>query len=290
MDDHKQGKDSDHKGVECLPRSNLSKEGGALRDKISVRRFPQSKIDQFGLVLLANDWHHLEDSMDATSLVDAFVNHHNNLVDLTFPLKQVQVGPDEKPYFNEELRHLKRRRQRSYTIHGRRSRQYLQLKQRFKDKLMREAKKYSAKIENEVNEGKRGSGYKAIRKLGNGPREAWGRTDIIVQSYVEQQLSPLQAANKLADHFSLISQSVDPLDESMFHPALKAALGEGRSGPKPKLSQHEVYMKIMKVTKPNSSVFGDIPTSLLKQYPYLYAAPVTKIFNKMIETGQWPRQ
>ena len=122
VDDYKKGKDSDHKGVECLPRSNLSKEGGALRDKISVRRFPQSKIDQFGLVLLANDWHHLEDSMDATSLVDAFVNHHNNLVDLTFPLKQVQVGPDEKPYFNEELRHLKRRRQRSYTIHGRRSR------------------------------------------------------------------------------------------------------------------------------------------------------------------------
>ena len=69
---------------------------------------------------------------------------------------------------------------------------------------------YIAKIKNEVKEGKRGSGYKAM--------DQGRRTDIVVQSYVEHQLSPLQATNKLAEHFPLISPSVDPLDESKFHP------------------------------------------------------------------------
>jgi hypothetical protein len=51
-----------------------------------------------------------------------------------------------------------------------------------------------------------------------------------------------------------------------------------------------VYRKIRKVSKPNSAVPGDIPRPLLKKYPYLYAAPLASIFNKMIQTGRWPRR
>jgi hypothetical protein len=146
------------------------------------------------------------------------------------------------------------------------------------------------KLEKEVKDGKRGSGYKAIRKLGNRPGESWSRPEIILPAYVEQGLLPAEAANKLAGHFSAISQTVDPLDESQLFPALRQALEEARSGTKPTLSQHEVYRKIMKVTKPNSSVPGDVPIPLMKQYPFQYATPATKIFNAIIKSGQWPRQ
>ena len=122
------------------------------------------------------------------------------------------------------------------------------------------------------------------------PTEAWTRSEVVLPSYREQQLTSTQAANKLAEHFSAISQTVEPLDQNMFHPALKVALEEGRAGPKPKLSQHYVYRAIMRVTKPNSSVNGDIPAPILKKYPFEYSVPATKIFNKMIQTGHWPRQ
>ena len=46
----------------------------------------------------------------------------------------------------------------------------------------------------------------------------------------------------------------------------------------------------MRVQKPKSAVKGDIPRRLIRKYPFQYAAPVTKIFNQMIETGKWPRQ
>ena len=152
---------------------------------------------------------------------------------------------------------------------------------------LKERKKYVAKIQIEIKEGKMGSGYKTIRKLGNRPGEGWKRQEVIIQSYVELNLSPTEAANKLALHFSAISNTVEPLDPDSFHPALKLTMKEGQ---KPVLSQHEVYRHTMKVRKPNSAVSGDVPRPLMKKYPFLNAAPITKIFNKMINTGKWPRQ
>ena len=150
--------------------------------------------------------------------------------------------------------------------------------------------KYRLKIEQEVSEGKRGSGYQAICKLGHRPGEDWHRKEVTLPSYSQENLTTLQAANRLAHHFSSISQTVDPLDQTKFHPALKLALEEGKSGYKPVLTQHEIYRKILKVTKPNSSVKGDVPRKLLKIYAFQYAAPVSRIFNKVIKSGQWPRQ
>ena len=143
------------------------------------------------------------------------------LVDMAFPAKVIQVGPEEKPYFTEELRQLKRRRQRAYAQHGKRSLKYIKLKQRFDSKLKHEAQKYVQKIKQEVMEGKRGSGYKSIRKLGNRPNESWNQPQVNILSYMEQNITPKEAANKLGDYFSAISQTVQPLDRNQFSPALK---------------------------------------------------------------------
>ena len=63
--------------------------------------------------------------------------------------------------------------------------------------LEREAKKYIKKIETEVFEGKRGSGYKAIRKLGNQPGQSCNNPQVSIQAYIEEGLTHLQAANRL---------------------------------------------------------------------------------------------
>ena len=290
VDTGKEGKDSDHKGVECLPRTTLAPAGGQVREKILVRRFPESKIIDFGFTLVDQDWEGLKDSMESTELVDTFVQISSKLVENAFPQKEILVGPDDKPYFTEELRLLKRRRQRAYRLYGRRSIKYLQLEKRFSDKLQHEAIKYKRKIESDVREGKRSSAYKAVRKLGNRPGEPWNKAGINLPAYKEQNLTQLQAANKLATYFSAISQTVEPLDESKFPPVLQLALQRGRTGPKPIMEEHGVYRKLMRVSKPNSSVPGDIPKSLISRYPYQYAVPATKIFNKVIQSGKWPRQ
>ena len=228
--------------------------------------------------------------MSAADMVDMFVNINEKMVDSVFPEKEIQVGPGDLPYFTEELRHLKRQRLRAYNAHGGKSDQYQRLKLRFEQILKREASKYIQKIENEVSDGKRGSGYKAIRKLGNQPGENWHHPEVKIQSYIEEGLTPQQAANKLANFFSAISQTMDPLDESQFPPALRQVLDEGRNGYKPQLSQHQVYCKILRATKPKSSVQGDVPRVLLLKYPFQFAKPATTIYNKIIQTSTWPKQ
>ena len=42
------------------------------------------------------------------------------------------------------------------------------------------------------------------------------------------------------------------------------------------------------IKKPNSFVEGDIPKKLIQEYSYLWARPATNIFNKIIQTAEWP--
>ena len=85
--------------------------------------------------------------------------------------------------------------------------------------------------------------------------------------------------------------TVDPLDLEQFHPALRLALEEGKSYKgKPVLSHHQVYTQMKHVTKPKSSVPGDIPRKLIQEFTYEFAKPATRIFNEIIQSAQWPSQ
>ena len=285
----KTGKDSDHNGVEAQPRSNLVPEGSSLRQEITVQPFPESGLVKFGSQLAEEDWSILMGLESTTEIVEAFETHSKTMVDNIFPSKTVLVGPQDLPYFSEELRSLKRRRQRAYRK-GKKSINYKNAKDQFEAKKLNEAIKYRNKIVQEVQEGRRGSGYRAIRRLGDRPGER-RQQEVILPAFVEQGLSPQQAADRLADHFSAISQTVDKLDLSQFHPALRLAIEEGRSSTsKPVLTQHQVYRKMLRVTKPSSSVPGDVPMQIMKEYTYEYAQPASIIFNEIIKSAAWPRQ
>ena len=215
VDPGKVGKDSDHNGVEILPRTNLSPDGSDLRQEVIVQPFPESGLLEFGRKLSEEDWSSLEERLSSTEIVEIFEARSKELVDSHFPSKSIFTGPQDLPYFTEELRKLKRQRQRAYQK-GRKSNLYMKIKEKFDSTLKSEATKYRHKIVKEVEEGKRGSGYRAIRKLGDRPNEG-GQREPILPAYVEQRLSAQEAADKLADHFSAISQSVEKLDHSKFH-------------------------------------------------------------------------
>ena len=278
VDPGKTGKDSDHMGVECVPRNHLVTQGCKLREKVVVQPLPESGLVELGFTLMKECWEGVEESMSSSEMVMAFEEHSRTLVDKQFPKKMVFVEDNDLPYFSEDLRKLKRQRQRASgkgpTVHGRRSGKYVNLREKFNSKLKREALKYVDKIKKEVAEGVRGSGYKAVRKLGNRPGDTGRRKE--------------EAANRLDYYFFALSQSVQPLEETKFHPALRLELQESRRNQtKPRITKHQVYCKMIKATKPHSSVPGDVPLPVIKCYPYLYSAPVAKIFNKIINTSTW---
>ena len=75
--------------------------------------------------------------MNTSKIVQNFQNTLQDVVRSTFPEKRILIDSDDKPYFSEKLRHLKRIRQREYHKHGR-SQKYLKLKENFEEKLSQE--------------------------------------------------------------------------------------------------------------------------------------------------------
>ena len=279
------GVPSDHDGVLVIPLNNLS---STSRSKIikTVRPIKQSALDNLGKEIVLEEWNFLLPEMSPTSLVQLFQDHCSNLIDTHFPLKTVEVSSFDKPWFNQKLKHLRRQRQRAYRKKGK-SEKYLQLRDEFDRLALKEVHKYKDKIIAEVTEGKRGSAYKALRKLGTGTFET--QQSFFIPSHVDANLSAQQSADILADHFSSISQEFEPIDPSRFTASLREKLYRDNEET-PVLEEHYIYRKIKAAKKPNSSVPGDLPKQVVKEFAVELSLPVTVIFNAITRTAEYPRQ
>ena len=147
--------------------------------------------------------------------------------------------------------------------------------------------KYKQKIENEVRNGDRSSASSALRKLGGHPGEP-SKERLELPSH--SQLTAQESAEKLADHFACISMNYEPINMSKFSPNVRAALSSSNFSEVPVLDEYEVFKKVSKAKKPNSSVPGDIPKKILKEFTHELALPLSIILNAILKTFQYPRQ
>ena len=119
VDQGRQGVPSDHAGVSVSPRTNLSTSRARPRRKtFEVQRMPASLVTEFGPVLMNEAWNCLLDGMSADEMVGKFQEAASRLVDTHFPKKNITVIEGEKPYFTEELKKLRRKRDRIYQKSG----------------------------------------------------------------------------------------------------------------------------------------------------------------------------
>ena len=282
------GVPSDHNGVLGVPISHETLNRKSQARTVKVRPMPESLIKKFGSILVKEDWSYLTPEMSSTGLVEAFESHTANLVQQTFPEKTCTVSDRDLPYITEELKILRRQRMRIYSKEGRSTR-YLAMKALFKTKLCSEAEKYRVKIMDDVASGKLKNSYAALKKLEFGSIvKAEGFT---LPSHYEENLSPAQSAERLAEYFSRISQEFEPINKANLPPYVKEKLRNGKEDPgKPVLQDWQVYNKLQKSKKPNSMVPGDLPVKLVKEFTPELAKPVAIIYNKITETAEYPRQ
>ena len=122
-------------------RTNLSiTKARPMKEIILVRRMPNSQVADFGPRLADMDWSFLV-GLSADQMVETFETAAARLVDETFPQKEVMIIEGNQPYFTEELRQLRRQRNRAYQRAGR-SPTYYSLHKKFNYKLKSKANKY----------------------------------------------------------------------------------------------------------------------------------------------------
>ena len=285
-DNPNKGVPSDHSGVVATPHTNPSQPH--LRSKIvkTIRPLPESLITVFGHKLENEDWTNLDQVQSSSDMVDIFQKMLDDFVVSTFPEKTIQIYPDDKPWFTEKLRKLKRERQRLYNKGGK-NQKYLDCQKQFDDLAKIEISKYKEKIINEVKDGKRGSAYAGLRKLGSRPGE-FDKTGFQLPNFTEENLSNLECAEMIANYFSSVSQEYPPLNIQNLPPNIQEHLGN--PDPAPELSNYDVCRKLVKAKKPISVVPGDLPKKLTQRFPCELTIPVTIIFNKISKSTVYPEQ
>ena len=284
-----EGVPSDHQGVLAVPFTSLHSHRTSQARKVKVRPLPETLISKFGSILVGENWSFIEPQLTPTLMVEKFEAYSSQVINDTFPEKVVTISDYDKPYMTEELKLIRRRRQRIYRKYGKCA-EYVRLKELFDKKLKLQAEKYRQKVIIEVNEGKRNNLYSALRKL-DPAYENKKHTSFTLPSHVEQNFSSAESAEALAEYFSLISQKFEPISVEKFPPCLKQKLVLGKSDlSKPVLEEWQVYQKLRKSKKPNSQVPGDLPVKLIKEFLPELSKPITKIFNKITQTAHYPRQ
>ena len=283
------GAPSDHSGVIAAPYITSTQPHRTSKVRRQIRPIPESLLEVFGHKLTSAEFNHVYTQPNPTAMVAEFQEKMTKMVEETFPLKSILISGEDQVWFTEELRALKRSRLREYTRHGK-SEKYTELKLKFDKKFENEFKKYQAKIESEVTEGKRGSAYSALKKLGLRPGEV-SQPLFQLPQHVNNNLTLAESAEKIADFFSSVSQEYSPLNISTLPPNIKNYLTTAQAGETvPRLSVASVYRKLVKAKKPNSIVPGDLPKKVIKKWAANLAVPVSSIYNNISCTAVYPDQ
>ena len=286
-----QGVASDHSVPLCVPHTNPHNPPARVYRTVISRPLPDSKIRQFGQWITRVSWDNINSSDDPTKQVEIFENTMTQKLDDIFPKKITKLCNQDKPFMTSELKALKRKRMREYVANGK-SIKYLRLKKEFKEKFEKEGEAFLRKNIDNLKVTNLGQAYNILKRMGAKPGDGDEKSTFTLPSH--ENFTPLEAANKIADHFSKISKEFPHLDSKILPDRVKAKLANPESESKvPVIMEHQVYDKIKSANKPKSGVPGDLPRKLVSEFSPEISVPICKIFNSVISHAKqgavkWP--
>ena len=118
---------SDHLGVEALPITNSYIPERKKVIKI-IRPLPESSMMEFGCKIASFNFELALENLPVDQMVSEYEEILSSFLNSTCPEKRVICYENDKPWFTEKLRLLKRQRLREYSKNGK-SQKYLHLKE-----------------------------------------------------------------------------------------------------------------------------------------------------------------
>ena len=132
--------------------------------------------------------------------------------------------------------------------------------------------------------------FHEIKKLGSRNGEC-DDPDFSLPNHIKQNLSSQQSCEKIADFFSRISQEFLPLDRSRLPDRVKAKINQSaKQSDIPLIEPYEVHNRIKSAKKTKSTVPGDVPPRIMKEFSHLLATPAASIMNSISSQGIYPEQ
>ena len=288
-DDPTRGVPSDHSTPLALPVSAANHITREYKTTF-VRPLPESGIQEFKAWTKNLEWGPILEINSPTEQVELLEKTLENKLNTIFPMKTVKTSSDDKPFFTAELKKLDRKKKRIYLKSGN-SDKYKKLREEYNLKYKKAAKKYIDKNVSALKQANPGKAYSTLKKMGAQPGDCNDEGTFTLLNHLDADLTTEQCAEEIAKHFAKISQEYPPLNVSSLPPHVQNKLSQPTNPSDiPQLTIEAVLEKIMKSKKPKSAVPGDLPKILIQECSPDLSIPVSKIFQNILTTCQWPKQ
>ena len=285
-DDPNQGVPSDHMVPVVYPMVAESMQKPKMVTTKTTRPLPDSAIKDFAKIIINEDWTDIKESESPDEQANALQNKLFEILNKTCPTKTVKLRLHDKPFITKELKDMDKKRKKEYKKHGK-TNKYAKLNADYNNKFKAESKKYLNKNVDSLKESNPGQAYLTLKRLAGQPGECLEGGSLDVASH--EGLTVAESADRLANHFSAISQEFPPLLIENLPPHVQESINNRKNSEFPYISRQSVEAKIQKAKNTKGGVPSDIPVRLMKEFSPEIALPVAQLFRKIAKTGQWPK-
>ena len=130
-----------------------------------------------------------------------------------------------------------------------------------------------------------GKAYSILKKMGAQPGECEESNIFTLPEH--ENLTTLEAAERIAEHFSQISREYPPLDAETLPDRVSQKIKNPESESlAPQIYEHELFKRICKANKPKSGVPGDLPKKIVNEFGPELTVPITRIFSNIMRTAK----
>ena len=244
--------------------------------KITIRKFKESAIIEFGAWLVNFSWSDLLKISDVNQKIAYFVNIMWIMIDKFFPPCKIVISDDDKEWITPEIKRLIKERQKAHKSKRFDARDHLASK--IKEEIKKAKVKYHTSKAATILSDDAKEWYRHLAKIiGNG-----SKSNLLLNNVPELALKPIEeivaAVNK---HFGIICQTYPPLDKNL-------EICGNPDGPELKLiSEFDTYKLLKKFSKKSLGP-DDFPKRILVEFAVELALPFSDITNCALKTGIFP--
>ena len=275
-----EGVPSDHLVVLMSPLVSELQSTPRVYRTVVTRPLNRAGFERFASWVENYEWKEIFESDDANQMANTFQTILLKNYEQCFPTKTIKVCNEDQPWISSELKQLNRKVKREF-CKNKKSKKWLKLKQEFDSGCRSAKEKYYSQMVEDLKNSNPAKWYSKIKRM------AGIRKDQAECIFVDELdgYSNKEQAEKIAKHYSEISNSYEPIDDSEFAEYLDRFR---KSSPVPVVEPRKIHETIRRMNKRAAVVQNDVPMKVISEFSVELAFPLSHIFNCCLKTGTYP--
>ena len=279
QNDANNGAPSDHLVVLMFPISSELECPPRVYRTVQYRPLTDSGVKIYGEWLAEQTWAGIYAEQDCHKKAEIFQTQLLQKYEEIFPIKQLKICDEDKPWFSKSLKLLDRKRKREF-LKNKKSEKWHSLNEEFIEKMNLEKSNYYSNIVADLKETNPSKWYSKVKRM-------TGKDKNCEVNHIEELSGKDDVDQReiIANHYAKISQEYEPVKNEDFKDFLEK---HGSANP-PNVGPFKVFKTIKKMNKKAATVPGDLPIKLIQIFADELTLPLCHIINSCLKGGVYPK-